>query len=395
MSIRKPARLPVHPPPERPYARVVHVEADEPDWSDVEDRRGSRTFFVLWREDRAVGHVWVPEDGDPMQAVRTAVEIAPHPDVAKAAAPATTVSVVICTRDRPEALERCLASFSRQAREPDEVIVVDNASRGPETRQVALAAGVTYIREDRPGLDIARNSGLLAANSDIIAYTDDDTELHPRWLERIVAAFDDPAILAVTGLVLPAVLDTEPQWVFERDWGFGKGYVTRDFGPSFYRATRARGCPAWDIGAGANMAFRRGVVDSAGLFDERLDVGAAGCSGDSEYWYRILAKGGTCRYEPSAIVLHHHREDAAGLKRQIFYYMRGHVSALLIQYERTRGLGNLHRLIVGLPQYFATQATRRLVLRRAAPANLRPQLKGSLSGLLYYFKTRGGDRVAT
>ena len=57
----------------------------------------------------------------------------------------------------------------------------------------------------------------------------------------------------------------------------------------------------WKVGAGANMAFRRNVFDLVGLFDERLGAGAAGCSEDSEIWYRILANQLQIRYEPRAV----------------------------------------------------------------------------------------------
>jgi GT2 family glycosyltransferase len=382
---------------DQPYARVVHLDADHPDWAQVAGRRGLRTFFVLWHSERAVGQVWVAEGDEPTVAVQQAIAATPVIEASTGPSPLpSTVSVVVCTRDRAEALERCLASFGAQTRKPDEVIVVDNASRGPETREVTLAAGATYIREDRPGLDIARNTGLLAARSEVVAYTDDDTELHPRWLEALVEAFTEDHVVAVTGLVLPAELDTQPQWLFERDWGFGKGYVTRNFGPAFYEATRRRGCPAWDVGAGANMAFRASVVHMVGLFDERLDVGAAGCSGDSEYWYRILAAGGTCRYVPAAIVFHHHRRDFPGLSSQLFHYMRGHAAALLVQYERTGDKGNLVHLLVTLPVWYVKSSARFLPGARApAPTAYVNQVRGLASGVTYYLRGRLRRRRAT
>jgi GT2 family glycosyltransferase len=373
---------------DQPFARVVHL--DGPEQGDVGDRVERLSLVVLWSGDRPVGSTWVRPAEDPVAAVRglTAAAVPVRHEADPARVPAS-VSVVICTRDRPDELARCLASLPLQSRTADEVIVVDNASTGPETREVALAAGVHYIREDRPGLDIARNTGLLAATSAVVAYTDDDTELHPRWLERLVAAFDDPAVLAVTGLVLPARLDTEAQWIFEARWGFGRGFERIDFGQAFYRAKRAYGCPAWEIGAGANMAFRREVVERVGLFDERLDVGAAGCSGDSEYWYRILAAGGTCRYEPSAVVFHHHRATMAGLSSQIFHYMRGHVAALLVQYERTGDVGNLRRAFLSLPWYYLRRALRRLVREPdEGDCLLSREAGGALAGLFFYLRNR-------
>lgn len=301
-------------------------------------------------------------------------------------------SLVICTRDRPDELRRCLASLSQQSLPPGEVIVVDNASRDGRTREVALAAGVTVLREDRPGLDFARNTGARAATGDIVIYADDDTELHPRLIEFTLAAFDDPHVAAVTGLVLPASLQTEAQWLFEDQWSFGRGFDRIDYDSGFFRTTRAHGCPAWIVGAGANMAFRRSIFDQIGLFDERLDVGQAGCSGDSEYWYRILAAGQTCRYEPLAVVRHHHRLQIDGLASQIYHYMRGHTAALMVQYERSRDSGNLRRAFVSLPWYYARRLAVR-VWRGSSPANrfLAQEIRGAIAGIWFYLRAPRPD----
>jgi hypothetical protein len=54
--------------------------------------------------------------------------------------------------------------------------------------------------------------------------------------------------------------------------------------------------------AGANMAFRN-AIESVNYFDDRLDVGAAGCSGDSEIWFRILANNmNSIIQEPTSIM---------------------------------------------------------------------------------------------
>ena len=79
-----------------------------------------------------------------------------------------------------------------------------------------------------------------------------------------------------------------------------------------------------------------------GGFDERLGAGAAGCSEDSELWYRLLAAGHTVPYEPAAVVFHHHRSDVEAVRRQAAAYLEGHVAALFIQFARRyRHLGNL------------------------------------------------------
>jgi len=267
--------------------------------------------------------------------------------------------------------------------------VVDNASRDQRTRDVALAAGVTYVREDRPGLDIARNSGALRAIGDIVAYTDDDVLLHPRWLEQLICAFDSPQIGAVTGLVLPAELTTEAQRHFETYWGFGKGYREQDYDGAVFRSHRGKVLPAWDIGAGASMAFRREVFQAVGLFDERLDVGQAGCSGDSEYWYRLLAGGYTCRYTPASVVFHFHRRTMEGLASQIYHYMRGHAAALLVQYERTGIAANRYQAYYHKPRWYLYRLFRKLIEGdRIRDRFLKQEVTGYLAGLLFYHRQR-------
>ena len=357
---------------------------------------GRDEFVVLWHCDWPVAQFLGRDTPGPAARLRDRVP----PDVhARAAAGVALeragrptdgrkVSVVICTRDRAEELSRCLASLPRQSRVPDQVVVVDNASRDDgRTRVAALAAGADYVREDRPGLDIARNRGVRAAIGDIVAFTDDDVRLHPRWLERLTAAFDADRILAVTGLVLPAELETAAQLHFETFWSFGRGYRPIDFGANFFRTDRTHGCPAWEIGAGASMAFRRETFRRVGLFDDRLDVGAAGCSGDSEYWHRVLSHGGVCRYEPAAVAFHYHRREFAGLSRQIFAYMRGHAAALLVQYERSGNLGNLRRALATLPVWYARRWLRRTLRGRAqSDLLLAEETRGFVSGLLFYIR---------
>jgi GT2 family glycosyltransferase len=296
------------------------------------------------------------------------------------------ISVIICTRDRPEYLRECLASFERLSNRPEEILVVDNASRTSETREVIRGfPGVRYVFEPRPGLDLARNTGWRHSSGQIIAFTDDDVVVHPDWIKRLRQGFTEPAVWAVTGPALPAALATEAQVAFETFWSFDRGYKPIVFTPEFARKTRSTGSPTWIIGAGANMAFRRHAFLLLGGFDERLDVGAAGCGGDSEFWYNLLSRGKSCRYEPSAVVFHNHRSEWKTLENQIFHYMRGHVSALLIQFEKHRHWGNLHRLFISLPWFWArlllSGCIRGFSLRHRF---LWQELAGSLSGLWYY-----------
>ena len=302
-----------------------------------------------------------------------------------------TISVVICTRDRPEQLVKCLQSLQNLSYSPQEIVIVDNAPITDKTYQLVCdMPGVRYVKEPRPGLSVARNTGIRHSTGDIIAFTDDDVIVHPNWLVRIQQSFQQPEVMAVTGLVLPAELETEAQIIFEMGLGCLSGeYRTQIFDQAFFQATKHAGVPVWRIGAGANMAFRRRAFELVGGFDERLGAGASGCSEDSELWYRILAEDWLCRYEPTAVVFHHHRQDLNGLNRQMYYYMRGHVAALLIQFARYRHWGNLFRLIFSLPTHY----TRLLLSSLLRGLNLQhrtylAEVSGCLAGIKFYFQHR-------
>ena len=291
------------------------------------------------------------------------------------------VSVVLCTRDRPQQLERALRSIVSARPTPAEVVVVDNAPTDDATRAVVAAfPDVRYVLEPRPGLSAARNAGVSAARGQVIAFTDDDVVVHPAWVGRLQQAFDDqPAVLAVTGLVLPAALETDGQLLFELHvGGFGHDYRRLVFDPPWFAGMRYLGAPVWRVGAGANMAFRREAFSLVGGFDERLGAGAAGCSEDSELWYRLLAAGHSCVYEPAAVVHHHHRSDAVAVRQQSRAYLDGHVSALLVQYARHGHAGNLRRALVTLPRFYAARAAHAV---RRPDVTLLDELRGCASGL--------------
>jgi glycosyltransferase involved in cell wall biosynthesis len=211
-----------------------------------------------------------------------------------------TVSVVVCTRDRPDDLRRCLESLTALAYPQTEVLVVDNASRGDETRLAAEEHSVRCVREDKPGLDFARNRGIAESHGSFVAFADDDVIVDPGWVDQLLLGFEDESIMCVTGLTMPAELASEAQMAFERygDGGFRKGYERRVFD-----RLNLSPAAAGKVGAGANMAFRREAFDVVGGFDEALDCGTpAKAAGDLDMFYRILAAGYSIRYQPGALV---------------------------------------------------------------------------------------------
>lgn len=306
-----------------------------------------------------------------------------------------SVSVVICTRDRPEQLAQCLRSLQNLSQPPHQILVVDNAPTSDATRQlVAQMPDIQYVLEPRPGLSVARNTGIRHSTGDIIAFTDDDVIVHPDWITRLQQSFQDSKVMAVTGLVLPGELETEAQLIFEKGFGgFTQGYHPLTFDTEFFEEMKPQGVPVWDIGAGANMAFRRNAFELVGDFDERLGAGASGCSEDSEFWYRLLAEGWVCRYEPTAVVYHYHRSNLDRLKHQMFQYMRGHVAALLVQFARYKHWGNLRRLFITLPKYYINRFVEGLRNGfQSLNRTLFSEVFGCFSGVKFYLQNSGYDK---
>lgn len=231
------------------------------------------------------------------------------------------VSVVVCTRDRTEELKLCLDSLVRLRYPNLEIMVVDNAPSSDATERLVRGSfpQTRYIREPRPGLDWARNRAILEASGEIIVYTDDDVVADSGWVSALVGAFGDPQAMAVTGLTVPYELETEAQVLFERYGGFGRGYRRKYW--SIPGTTTRQLRPymgGGQYGAGANMAFRRGVFDEVGYFDPALDVGTVTSGGgDTEMFIRILMEGHKLVYEPGALVYHRHRREYSQLRKQL------------------------------------------------------------------------------
>lgn len=304
------------------------------------------------------------------------------------------ISVIVCTRNRPDNLERCLASLALQREVTYEVIVVDNAPLDTRSHDVAESYGVRYVTEPRPGLDWARNRGIAAARYDLVAFTDDDARPDPGWLAALCAGFVAEEVAAVTGLVAAAEIETAAQALFEDVYGgMGKGFQVGLFSrrrlPMHYRPHQ--------YGVGCNMAFRKAALEQLGGFDPALDTGTpTGGGGDLDAFQRIIEAGHAIVYRPEAVVRHIHRRTAPELRRQLYDNGRGYCAALLAALTRARGLERL-RVLWSLGSWFWQWHLRRLarsfVGRERVPMRLvLTECAGALAGPFCYAGSRRRTR---
>jgi GT2 family glycosyltransferase len=275
---------------------------------------------------------------------------------------APLISVVVCTRNRADRLESCLDYLEAQRYPWFEVVVTDNAPTTDQVPKLIMSrTGTTsyqYIREPKPGLAVARNTGLMAAEGDIVVFVDDDEAPDRYWLASVAAGFaKSPDIGCVTGPVLPARLDTPAQQLFERLGGELKG---RGFKAEVF-SRHDRQSPVFPLppfGAGGNMAFRRETLAAIGGFDEALGTGTPARSAEDTLAFTlVLLAGYRIAYQPGAFVWHDHDRDLADLR------------------------DHLHGRNVGLTAYYAALLRQKPAilpqLLRLAPAAAASYLRGT------------------
>ncbi len=282
----------------------------------------ARAWLLAWRASVPVGAALLePEAGEPgIAKERVAAAVAGMPQHADlppplAGAKAPRVSVIVCTRDRPQQLPIVLQSLRRQTRREFELVVVDNAPRDDRTRRVVqtLWPSAVYVVEPVPGLPRARNAGVRVAGGDVFAFTDDDCHAVPGWIDCFQRAFAaDSALGCVTGPILPLELATPAQEALEARGGFNRGWRRRrhtledEAGP-------VHPVQAWRFGAGGTFALARECARALGGFDEALWT-----SEDLDIFYRVLRAGWALAFEPAAAVRHRHLPEWRQLSRRLF-----------------------------------------------------------------------------
>ncbi len=314
---------------------------------------------------------------------------------------APDLTVLIPSRDRPERLQRCLDSIlaSEYPAERVALIVVDNAPQTDATRLLvesyADRSDIRYLREDATGSASARNRGLREVGTEIVAMTDDDTLVDRHWLTEVARSFERfPRAATVSGLLLPAELDTPPQMWFEQYGGFSRGFDRRlfDLGenqpgdePLFPWTTGL-------FGTGNNFAFRTAAIREIGGFDAALGNGTPALGGvDSEILLRTILRGHTIVYEPHAVVHHAHRPDYAALRRQIHAYGAGmvacHLKTLLANPSLTLSFAG--KLPTGLRFVLGSGSSKNANKHTDYPRELTwLELRGMLYGPVGYARSR-------
>ena len=308
------------------------------------------------------------------------------------------VSVVVATRDRARQISPALDSLLALEYPDYEILVVDNAPSTGETADLIAAkyastGRVRYVREDRPGLAVAHNRALKEISAPLVAFTDDDVLVDKYWLAELVRGFDAaPNVACVTGIVLPAEIETPAQWLVEQYVGLSKGFTSRLFDLDENRdASALYPYSAGWFGTGASMVFKTAALRRMGGFANDLGTGTPALGGDDlDSFFRTIVSGHQLVYQPSAILWHFHRREYAGLRKMAFGYGAGLTAFLAksIKDKPTRFFDVAVRAPVGV--YYMFQARSPKVIQRTAsfPTELLVQeRRGMLYGPIAYLRS--------
>ena len=268
---------------------------------------------------------------------------------APASPPTSTglISVVLCTAGtRPKHLDSCFASLAQLDDDNFEVVVVDNSAHPVVGAKQLVSSNVKLVHEPSRGLDRARDRGIEESRGEIVAFIDDDCEVDPGWIKGLRASFADPVVQFVTGRVRPASLEKESQLWFEKHFSFDRG----PFPQRFTRFDNNGLSPLLmgALGTGANMAFRRSLLERVGAFDPALDMGTlVGGGGDLDIFARALDEGEVCEYAPDAVIFHYHRDSLSKLRCQTWGYgvSQGALCAKCVLSRRGRRVHGLRRYV--------------------------------------------------
>lgn len=207
------------------------------------------------------------------------------------------VDVVIATYNRPDRLERCLQALARQTYNDFGVIVIDDASERPAEQGISEAIrerlSVRVIRlEENRGPGRARNFGVAASTSDLIAFVDDDVVPDPELLTNHVTAYDggDRDTIQFGPLAEPADWRPTPWNLWE----------ARTLEHEYQRMQDGVYDPTWRQFFTGNAFVPRRIFQAAGGFDESFTRAE-----DIEFAYRATAAGAGIRFVPGAIGWHY------------------------------------------------------------------------------------------
>lgn len=209
------------------------------------------------------------------------------------------VSVIVASMNNEETIEDCLKALLAQNYPADhlEIILMDGVSKD---RTVELAkkypVRVYSIRLNCPA---AYNYAQKIASHPILGFVDSDAKVEANWLKKLVGRLEEPNVAGVSGSI-----DT---WNNDNPWARSIGYELKT---RYRRIGKYTGRIAT-----MNLLLKKAVIEEVGGWAEDMPS-----QYDTEFGYRLAAKGYKIAYEPSAVCYHYNRPTLKAFYRQQLQY---------------------------------------------------------------------------
>jgi len=206
------------------------------------------------------------------------------------------VTAIVPVWNRRDLLERLLCGLRAQTHAAAEVLVVDDGSQDGSA-ELAECMGARAIRmAAHGGFARAVNRGIRESRTPLVAIVNNDVELAPDWLERLLAGLENGAWFA-TGRILQAAdrmhIDATYDAICRGGTSWRVGHACLD-GPPFREAREIWSAPF------TAALFRAELFEKAGLLDERFESYLE----DVDFGLRCALAGCVGRYVPDAIAWH-------------------------------------------------------------------------------------------
>jgi glycosyltransferase involved in cell wall biosynthesis len=216
-------------------------------------------------------------------------------------------SILICTYNRHQLLEKAIRSIVNAAEKPDELIIVNGGDeKADQVIQSFIGSSgdwIKLVKTVNKNLAASRNVGLKNCSGDIIAMTDDDAQVFPDWISRIKQAHQEhPEAGAIGGAVIGTNTDSM----------VGKVADIITF-PIWKSPCYVRTLP------GVNISYKKAVLTQIGWQDETLFRGE-----DVDFNWRLLNLGHKIYFDPAIKVYHYHRPTLQGFLNQHYMYGRAY-----------------------------------------------------------------------
>ena len=216
------------------------------------------------------------------------------------------VSVVIPTYQRCNSLKRLLTALNAQSFQQDEfevIVSIDGSDDG--SREMIDNFKAPYLLrclwERNRGKAAACNSGIRAANSDLLIILDDDMEPSTELVGSHYAAHQNNPYVCIVGAA-PIKVDPNASPTI--------GQIADKFNSHIEKLSRpGYNLRIWDF-YGGNFSIRKSVMTESGLFDESYK--SYGYE-DVEFAYRLLNRGIKIIFNAHAMCIQHYNDNFKGL----------------------------------------------------------------------------------